>query len=206
MKSLRNSAFQYLKIQPPLSMRSVAGELGVPPRSLLDLIDRLDQHVVVHESGSLLPASVKGSATLLLASDGHWAFTGHVHENGFIKHNYVFAAGLKFVDSNGDAYFFTNKGSVTDSRDSDFVLSGRDKRISANWDAIKQSSAHFKLEVKVEIIDSDKVVPTLLTAIFVIGGGIAIVLFLSNPHEARFTNPEPGVYRWEKRLAPQRPE
>jgi hypothetical protein len=151
MKTLRRSADQYLRIEAPLSIRSVAGELRVSPRSTRDLIGRLDQQQVIRNSPSLLPSSVKGTASLLLASDGHWRFSGHVHENGFLKHKYAFVAAPKFGDAGGAGLAFTHEGSVTNSRDDDFELLGHDARISEHWDTLKNADVTFKLEVSVDL-------------------------------------------------------
>jgi hypothetical protein len=71
MAGLREAAFQHLKIDWNLiTTRSIARLLGVSPHSLRDLLDRLSQKKATTHSGSLLPSSVKGSATLVLASDG----------------------------------------------------------------------------------------------------------------------------------------
>jgi hypothetical protein len=156
MQTLRQSAGRYFGLQPPLSIRSVAADLEVPARSLRDLIDRLQQHKVVFTSDSLLPSSVKGTATLTLCSDGMWEFSGHVHENGFVKHDYVLAAAPQFAHS-GTALMFAHEGSVTDSRDDDFLQRGRDRRISRHWDQLRTRDVTFHLDVDLSLDGVGKV-------------------------------------------------
>jgi len=173
VRSLRAAANEHLRLTAPLTVRSVAGELAVPVTSTRDLLGRLDQQVETRSSGSLLPASVKGSATFEFTSDGFWSFSGHVHENSFIGHKYVFAAGPHFSDADGNGFVVSHEGSVTDSRDSDFDKSGWDPRISANWDQLKGASVSFKLEV--DIAPGD-VIKGLLGAIAFAGVMLLVVL------------------------------
>jgi hypothetical protein len=172
VRSLRGAAHEHLRIEAPLTVRSVATELAVPARSARDLLDRLDQHKVSHFSGSLLPSSVKGSATFELTSDGFWSFSGHVHENGFIGHKYVFAAGPDFSDPDGNGFVVAQESSVTDSRDSDFEQHGWDPRISAYWDQLRQVGVSFRLEVDIRPGDVLK----SLAGVLALAGVIVLVL------------------------------
>jgi hypothetical protein len=175
MESLRQSAHRYLRIAAPLSVRSVAGELAVPARSVRDLLDRLRQHRVVFSSGSLLPSSVKGTATLILCSDGMWEFSGHVHENGFLKHNYVLAAAMHVVDEANRVFAVANDGSVTDSRDDDFQHRGWDRRVSAHWDQLKTGPVTFRLEVGLDRAAMGELLLALLTPILIAAGVVYLV-------------------------------
>ena len=174
MQSLRQSSGRYLRLSAPLSIRSVAAELDVPARSLRDLLDRLQQHQVVIRSGSLLPSSVKGTATLVLCSDGMWEFSGHVHENGFVKHDYAIAAAPQFVDGAGIALMFGHEGSVTDSRDDDFVKRGRDRRISRHWDQLRNRPVTFHLDVGLSLDGMGKVLGEIFVGLVT---GIVVVAF-----------------------------
>jgi hypothetical protein len=170
MKTLRHSAHRYLRLAPPLSLRSVAAELAVPPRSARALLDRLDQHKRTVSSGSLLPSSVKATATLTLCSDGMWEFSGHVHDNGFIGHTYALVAAPLFVDGDGRALAFSNEGEVTDRKDDDFAQSGWDDRISRHWDQLARVPVEFALKV-------DSNLDNILGKVAATLGAIAVILF-----------------------------
>jgi hypothetical protein len=180
MQSVRDSAARHLRIQAPLTVRSVAAELGVSAGSTLDLVGRLQQHRTNTTSGSLLPSSVKGSATLEFTSDGFWSYRGHVHENSFVPHNWVLVAVPHVVDENGTAFAFTAQGKVTDDRDSDFAQNGFDPRISAHYDQLAQAAVTFKLDVNVNVghligdvfeLLSETVLPIALIVVWVSANG-----------------------------------
>ncbi|MGN9811265.1 hypothetical protein ACTMSW_18125 [Micromonospora sp. BQ11] len=171
MTSLRTAAVQFLDIRTPVTVRQVGAQVGNPMGSTRVTMERLDQTFAETFSGSLLPSSVKGSAWLRLASDGHYWFQGHVHENGFLSHSWSFAAGPHVVDENKKAFVAVATGRVTDSESSDdFSISGHDPRIAALWDQIRYAPVTFRLEVTANFRElAEKVGNVILTAVGITG-------------------------------------
>ncbi|MFC5923352.1 hypothetical protein [Micromonospora vulcania] len=148
MTSVRTAAAQYLDIQAPLTLRHVGAQVGQPAGSTRVTMERLDQTFSQTFSGSLLPSSVKGTAWLRMASDGHYWFQGHVHENGFLSHSWSFAAGPNVVDQNRNVFVAVATGRVTDEHSSDdFSITGHDPRIAALWEQIRYAPVTFRLDV-----------------------------------------------------------
>ena len=187
MTSLREASRRHLKIDwDPIAVRSIARLLEVSPHSLRDLLDRLDQKKMTRSSGSLLPSSVKGTATLELTSDGFYRFSGHVHENGFLKHDYTLVAVPNFVDADGTVLYFAETGEVSDALDSDFDRMGWDPFISKHWDQLNRGSVGFRLEVTHDV---DLV--ALITGLVVIVGAVALSIYVSK-HPERVRRTEDG--------------
>jgi hypothetical protein len=148
MTSVRTAAGQYLDIRAPMTLRRIGEQVGQPAGSTRVVLDRLDQRFSETFSGSLLPSSVKGTAWLRMASDGHYWFQGHVHENGLLSHSWSFAAGPNVVDADNNVFVVAATGRVTDEHSSDdFNITGQDPRIAALWDQIRVAPVTFRLEV-----------------------------------------------------------
>ncbi|MFG1839680.1 hypothetical protein ACLQ29_11030 [Micromonospora sp. DT228] len=148
MASVRTAAAQFLDIRAPLTLRQVGAQVGHPSGSTRTAMDRLEQEWSNTFSGSLLPSSVKGTAWLRMASDGHYWFQGHVHENGLLSHSWSFAAGPNVVHQNRNVFVAVATGRVTDEHSSDdFSITGHDPRIAELWEQIRYASVTFRLDV-----------------------------------------------------------
>ncbi|WP_433119484.1 hypothetical protein [Micromonospora sp. CA-246542] len=148
MASVRTAAGRYLDIRAPLTLRQVGAQVGHPAGSTRVAMDRLEQEWTETFSGSLLPSSVKGTAWLRMASDGHYWFQGHVHENGFLSHSWSFAAGPNVVDQHKQVFVAVATGRVTDDHSSDdFSITSQDPRIAELWEQIRYAPVSFRLDV-----------------------------------------------------------
>ncbi|WP_435208962.1 hypothetical protein [Micromonospora sp. bgisy143] len=167
MTSVRTAAVRYLDIRAPLTLRQVGAQVGHPAGSTRVVMDRLEQQWSETFSGSLLPSSVKGSAWLRMASDGHYWFQGHVHENGFLSHSWSFAAGPNVADQDGNAFVAIATGRVTDDHSSDdFDISGQDPRIAELWEQIRYAPVSFRLDVTANFAEvAEKVGVAILTGL-----------------------------------------
>ncbi|MGN9811264.1 hypothetical protein ACTMSW_18120 [Micromonospora sp. BQ11] len=182
MTSLRQAAGTYLGFEAPMTVRQVGADLGRPTGPVRRMLRQLDQRSVEWVSGSLLPSSVKGTATLRLFSDGFYSFEGHVHENGMFNHSWVFSVAPGFVDDDGNAFIFTAKGKVSDSHSSDdFAEQGHDPRIARYWEQLAVAPIRFDLSVTMNIAQmAGKIllwIPNVVAAATVIG----FLLFVNQP-------------------------
>ncbi|MCX5070210.1 hypothetical protein OOJ91_30625 [Micromonospora lupini] len=179
MTSVRTAAAQYLDIRAPLTLRHVGAQVGQPGGSTRTAMDRLEQEWSHTFSGSLLPSSVKGTAWLRMASDGHYWFQGHVHENGLLSHSWSFAAGPNVVDQNKNVFVAIASGRVTDDHSSDdFSITGQEPRIAELWEQIRYAPVSFRLDVTANFAElAKKVGMGILTAlgISVLAGTINVL-------------------------------
>ncbi|MFY1620395.1 hypothetical protein [Micromonospora sp. WMMD736] len=201
MTSLRQAANKYLRFEAPVTVREVGTEVGHPTGSTRRLLAQLEQTSVEWFSGSLLPSSVKGSASLRLFSDGGYMFDGHVHENGAVTHKWSLVATPAFVDDDGNAFVFAQSGTVSDNSSTDtFAEHGQDPRIGQYWDQLSTATVNFRLSVKMnvgELIGNIlKWIPEVLLGVVIVGWA----LFLGQPGKVHAYKDENGTaHFWKSR-------
>lgn len=161
---------------------------GGDQHGTIDYTVTIKTETVVRDSGTLGPSTVTGSAHLWLNSDGFWTYQGHIHESGFVGHNYAFAIVLDFLDPSGKAPSFVQIGSIhgTDpidagSSDDDWQQSGHDSLIADNWDVIKTRGIRSDLHVSTEPLSAlEAAVGAVVLALVAAVGAVAEGRYLSD--------------------------
>jgi hypothetical protein len=151
---------------------------------ILNLTVNVSPETISLASGPLGPSTVSGSASLVMNSDGFWFFSGHVHESGFIGHDYAFGMTLDTLEPlSGKALVFTNEGTVHGtsdpwgSRDDDWTQQGKDQLISSNWDKIKTSQALATLHVS---SDPFQVFEAVVEPLIIAAAAFGAIVFISD--------------------------
>ncbi|MDM5235260.1 hypothetical protein QUF83_03320 [Bacillus cereus] len=140
--------------------------------------------VAVFETNRLEANTVHGWAKLSIQSDGFWSYSGHVHENGFIGHNFDLGVVLNFVDSAGKAYGFSHNGTISgtvgvESRDEDWGHAGFREEIIEQWDILRKSGIRSTLHVSTDPL---QVGAAFLWGLLATVGAIGVTLFSSDPN------------------------
>jgi hypothetical protein len=171
------------RISFPVSLRKLAHrvQLSSLPTSLKTLIQTQPkpEHLIL-QSGELHADTVRGWVQLGISSDGFWSFRGHVHENGFVGHNYAFTVALEFVDSSGNVPIFSQEGALGgavnpfDSRDEDWQQDGQSAILNQNWETIRGQGIRSKLHVAT---DPFQVVAVVFMPLVIIAAGVGYILF-----------------------------
>jgi hypothetical protein len=174
------------RISSPINVRALANrfQLRLSPISLKTLVETPSkpEHLIL-ESGELNADTVRGWAQLGISSDGFWSFRGHVHEDGFVGHNYAFTVALEFIDLSGNVPIFSQEGGLGgtvdpfDSRDEDWQQDGQSSMFNQNWETIRSQGIRTNLHVAT---DPFQVVETVFLPLIAAVVAIGFILFASD--------------------------
>lgn len=197
MESFRNSAKKKVPPNSPVDMAALAGQMGLArPVHLSTMIKDLNAAApdfVIYDSGLLGPSTTTGNAQVGITIDGFVSFKGHIHESGFLGHDYVFTMSVfNLLDENGKLVVFQNKGSITGTdqpigshRDDNWQQDGRYASIPSRWNSLKaiggSGASGWKalLHVDTDVAEAFTAFTEALIAAGVIAAAVGTVVLFS---------------------------
>jgi hypothetical protein len=125
-----------------------------------------------------------GSVKVVVSSRGHFSYSGHMHNSGFIKLHFTAAVALH---GNGQAFVLpAHEGSAEghnplsgDNTTNAWDKLGEDRRLRENWQTIKSCAVKVRVDIATDVAE---VIGLLLTGIVVVG---VPLFFASGPTKSK---------------------
>jgi hypothetical protein len=164
-----------------VSVRKRAGDAHLSePISVRKLANEMSPEVIRILSRVLQAGDVHGSATVAIASNGAYSFTGLLHTKRVLfGDKFTLVVALNHVDASGKAVAFRQKGKFESAgilseatTTIDWNITGDDNWIENNWAAVKSAGVTFRLFASWNVTVVD-----ILKAVFI--GGAVTVIFLT---------------------------